>query len=72
MVPAGKATESTVQSLAAAMEQGDTIIDGGNSVIGSWLLDLTSMALAENPSLSNFTGFVEGSGEDRWTINAAI
>ena len=31
MVPAGNATETTVQSLAAAMEQGDTIIDGGNS-----------------------------------------
>ncbi len=42
------------------------------SVIGSWLLDLTSMALAENPSLSNFTGFVEDSGEGRWTINSAI
>ncbi len=42
------------------------------SVIGSWLLDLTAMALTENPSLSNFTGFVEDSGEGRWTINAAI
>ncbi|HZQ50872.1 MAG TPA: decarboxylating 6-phosphogluconate dehydrogenase [Bryobacteraceae bacterium] len=42
------------------------------SVIGSWLLDLTAMALAENPSLSDFTGFVEDSGEGRWTINAAI
>ena len=31
MVPAGKATESTVQTLAAAMEKGDSIIDGGNS-----------------------------------------
>src|ERR1700757_1594781 len=31
MVPAGKATEGTVQSLAEAMEPGDTIIDGGNS-----------------------------------------
>jgi 6-phosphogluconate dehydrogenase len=42
------------------------------SVIGSWLLDLTSMALTENPSLSNFTGFVQDSGEGRWTINAAL
>lgn len=42
------------------------------SVIGSWLLDLTAMALTESPSLSNFTGFVEDSGEGRWTINAAI
>jgi len=42
------------------------------SVIGSWLLDLTAMALAENPSLSNYTGFVQDSGEGRWTINAAV
>jgi 6-phosphogluconate dehydrogenase len=42
------------------------------SVVGSWLLDLTSMALTENPSLSNFTGFVQDSGEGRWTIEAAI
>src|SRR5579884_43119 len=42
------------------------------SVIGSWLLDLTAMALVEDPSLSKFTGFVEDSGEGRWTVNAAI
>jgi 6-phosphogluconate dehydrogenase len=42
------------------------------SVVGSWLLDLTSMALTENPTLSDFTGTVEDSGEGRWTINAAI
>jgi 6-phosphogluconate dehydrogenase len=42
------------------------------SVVGSWLLDLTAMALLENPSLSNYTGFVQDSGEGRWTIQAAI
>jgi len=42
------------------------------SVVGSWLLDLTAMALAENPSLSEYTGFVQDSGEGRWTIVAAI
>jgi len=42
------------------------------SVVGSWLLDLTAMALAENPTLSNFTGNVADSGEGRWTIQAAI
>ncbi len=42
------------------------------SVVGSWLLDLTSMALTENPDLSNFSGFVQDSGEGRWTINAAL
>jgi 6-phosphogluconate dehydrogenase len=42
------------------------------SVIGSWLLDLTAMALAEDPKLARNSGFVEDSGEGRWTINAAI
>ena len=42
------------------------------SVVGSWLLDLTALALAENPTLSNYTGFVQDSGEGRWTIMAAI
>jgi 6-phosphogluconate dehydrogenase len=42
------------------------------SVVGSWLLDLTAMALIENPSLSNYTGNVQDSGEGRWTIMAAI
>jgi 6-phosphogluconate dehydrogenase len=42
------------------------------SVVGSWLLDLTAMALVENPDLSNYSGSVEDSGEGRWTINAAI
>jgi 6-phosphogluconate dehydrogenase len=42
------------------------------SVVGSWLLDLTSMALAEDPELAKYSGFVEDSGEGRWTINAAI
>jgi 6-phosphogluconate dehydrogenase len=42
------------------------------SVVSSWLLDLTAMALAENPTLAEYTGFVEDSGEGRWTIQAAI
>jgi len=42
------------------------------SVVSSWLLDLSAMALAENPTLSNYTGFVQDSGEGRWTIQAAI
>ena len=42
------------------------------SVVSSWLLDLTSIALAENPTLSEYTGFVQDSGEGRWTIQAAI
>jgi 6-phosphogluconate dehydrogenase len=42
------------------------------SVISSWLLDLTAMALVENPTLSEYSGFVQDSGEGRWTIQAAI
>jgi len=42
------------------------------SVISSWLLDLTAMALAEHGDLEDFTGFVEDSGEGRWTVEAAI
>jgi 6-phosphogluconate dehydrogenase len=42
------------------------------SVIPSWLLDLTAIALAENGTLDNYSGFVEDSGEGRWTVNAAI
>jgi 6-phosphogluconate dehydrogenase len=42
------------------------------SVIPSWLLDLTASALARNDTLDNYSGFVEDSGEGRWTINAAI
>jgi 6-phosphogluconate dehydrogenase len=42
------------------------------SVVASWLLDLIAMALAENPTLSNYTGFVQDSGEGRWTIMSAI
>ncbi len=42
------------------------------SVVGSWLLDLTAMALTENPALSEYTGSVQDSGEGRWTIVAAL
>jgi 6-phosphogluconate dehydrogenase len=42
------------------------------SVVSSWLLDLTAMALAEDADLSAFSGSVDDSGEGRWTIQAAI
>ena len=42
------------------------------SVVASWLLDLTAMALIENPTLAEYSGFVQDSGEGRWTIQAAI
>ncbi len=42
------------------------------SVVTSWLLDLTAIALAEGPDLAEYTGFVQDSGEGRWTVEAAI
>ncbi|HKN82789.1 MAG TPA: decarboxylating 6-phosphogluconate dehydrogenase [Pyrinomonadaceae bacterium] len=42
------------------------------SVIASWLLDLTAIALAEQPELKDFSGRVSDSGEGRWTITAAV
>jgi 6-phosphogluconate dehydrogenase len=42
------------------------------SVVASWLLDLTAMALTEDATLAEYTGYVQDSGEGRWTIMAAI
>jgi 6-phosphogluconate dehydrogenase len=42
------------------------------SVISSWLLDLGAAALAKDPQLKDFSGFVQDSGEGRWTVEAAI
>ncbi len=63
-LPAGMRYDLNVADIAEVWRRG--------SVVGSWLLDLTAMALLENPTLSNYTGFVQDSGEGRWTIYAAI
>jgi 6-phosphogluconate dehydrogenase len=42
------------------------------SVVSSWLLDLTAQALLESPTLSNYSGVVQDSGEGRWALIAAI
>jgi len=42
------------------------------SVVSSWLLDLSASALAKDPTLSKFSGYVQDSGEGRWTVEAAI
>src|SRR5450432_1288602 len=42
------------------------------SVVSSWLLDLGAAALAKDAQLSEFSGFVQDSGEGRWTVEAAI
>ena len=41
-------------------------------MISSWLLDLTAIALASDSKLDAYSGFVEDSGEGRWTIAAAL
>jgi 6-phosphogluconate dehydrogenase len=42
------------------------------SVVRSWLLELAESALANDPNLEQIAGFVEDSGEGRWTIQEAI
>ena len=41
-------------------------------MVGSWLLDLTAIALAADPDLTAYTGFVGDSGEGRWSIQTAV
>ena len=42
------------------------------SVISSWLLDLSAAALLKDPQLAGYSGFVQDSGEGRWTVEAAL
>jgi len=42
------------------------------SVVRSWLLELTGRALADDPDLARLQGYVEDSGEGRWTLAEAI
>jgi len=63
-IPANRRYNLNLADLAEVWRRG--------SVIASWLLDLTAIALAEDESLSEFSGFVQDSGEGRWTIEAAI
>jgi 6-phosphogluconate dehydrogenase len=41
-------------------------------VVSSWLLFVSAIALAEDPNLEGYTGYVQDSGEGRWTIAAAL
>jgi 6-phosphogluconate dehydrogenase len=63
-LPAGLSYDLNLPDIAELWRRG--------SVISSWLLDLTAIALAGDKSLDGFTGFVEDSGEGRWTIAAAL
>jgi 6-phosphogluconate dehydrogenase len=42
------------------------------SVVRSWLLELAERAFAEDPNLEGLKGFVDDSGEGRWTVEAAV
>ena len=42
------------------------------SVVRSWLLDLIARGLEQDPELSSIKGYVEDTGEGRWTVEAAI
>jgi 6-phosphogluconate dehydrogenase len=69
----GKASEDLPEDERFSLDLADIAeVWRRGSVVSSWLLDLTSMALAESPDLKEFSGYVDDSGEGRWTINAAI
>jgi 6-phosphogluconate dehydrogenase len=63
-LPAGERYNLPLDSISELWRRG--------SVVSSWLLDLTALALNEDPALSGFTGSVEDSGEGRWTVQAAV
>jgi 6-phosphogluconate dehydrogenase len=42
------------------------------SVVRSWLLDLTERALADDASLAGIKGWVDDTGEGRWTVAEAV
>src|SRR5436190_1366531 len=63
-LPAGLSYDLNLADIAELWRRG--------SVISSWLLDLTSIALASDAKLDAYSGHVEDSGEGRWTIQAAL
>jgi len=64
LLPPGERYELKLADIAEVWRRG--------SVVSSWLLDLAAEALAKDPALENFSGYVEDSGEGRWTVEAAI
>ena len=63
-LPADERYELNLTDIAEVWRRG--------SVISSWLLDLTAIALTSSPDLGHFSGHVADSGEGRWTIDAAV
>ena len=64
LLPPGERYELKLADIAEVWRRG--------SVVSSWLLDLAAEALAKDPALETFSGYVEDSGEGRWTVEAAI
>jgi len=64
LLPPGERYDLNLADVAEVWRRG--------SVISSWLLDLGAEALARDPTLEGFSGYVEDSGEGRWTVEAAI
>ncbi|MGN6685405.1 MAG: phosphogluconate dehydrogenase (NAD(+)-dependent, decarboxylating), partial [Devosia sp.] len=64
LLPPGERYDLKLADIAEVWRRG--------SVVSSWLLDLAAEALARDPALDTFSGYVEDSGEGRWTVEAAI
>jgi 6-phosphogluconate dehydrogenase len=69
----GRANEKLPQEERFTLDMADVAeVWRRGSVIASWLLDLTAIALAHSPDLTEFQGDVDDSGEGRWTVEAAV
>ena len=68
-----KASEELAEDMRFTLNTADIAeVWRRGSVVASWLLDLSAIALAKDQHLADFTGSVSDSGEGRWTIEAAI
>jgi 6-phosphogluconate dehydrogenase len=69
----GRSADSLPEDERFTLDLGDVAeVWRRGSVVSSWLLDLAASALANDEQLEHFSGFVEDSGEGRWTIDAAV
>jgi len=69
----GAQSEHLPEQIRYALPLGDIAeVWRRGSVVTSWLLDLTATALAADPQLAGFSGFVQDSGEGRWTVQTAV
>ena len=67
------ASESLPEDMRYELELGEIAeLWRRGSVESSWLLDLCAISLLEDPQLGGFSGYVQDSGEGRWTVQAAI